>query len=86
MNETHFTLLSTRPTANPKMVDEIDSKSKDGQPDRQQIQRWSTRSTANPKMVKVENLKTQWFHVDNDSQQRADKTGEAGFVGLILEK
>ena len=22
----------------------------------------------------------------NDSQQRADKTGEAGFVGLILEK
>ena len=36
--------------------------------------------------VKVGNLKTQWFHVENDSQQRADKTGEAGFVGLILEK
>ena len=35
---------------------------------------------------KVGNLKTPRFHVDNDSQQRADKTGEAGFVGLILEK
>ena len=36
--------------------------------------------------AKVGNLMTRLFHVGNDSQQRADKTGEAGFVGLILEK